>query len=106
VLTPNPQLSWVNTIVGTLPPAMVPKGNAEMHAIAVKVEARKEELETTVFRVGFLNDGPADVGVYAGYQGPDYKGSMSLSRSSMSRWLLQEADERRWIGGAPSLGNY
>jgi hypothetical protein len=31
---------------------------------------------------------------------------MSLSKPSMARLLLQGADERKWIGGAPKIGNY
>jgi hypothetical protein len=84
---------------------MVPQGNAEMNAIAVVVEAHKHEIETTVFRVGFLNDGPADTEVFAGMIGPDYKGSVNLSRASMSRWILKESDERKWISNVPSIGN-
>ena len=92
-------------MVFQIPGVMLPQANAEMLAIAAEVEAHKGDLETTVFRVGFLNDDTADKNVFAGLQGPDHKGALSLSRPSMSRWLLREADERKWIGGAPSLGN-
>lgn len=94
-----------STLISKIPLVMVPQGNAEMYAIATKLEAHKHELETTVFRVGFLNDGTADASVLAGLHGHGYEGSVHLSRASMSKWILREADERKWVGGAPNIGN-
>jgi hypothetical protein len=88
-----------------LPAFFIPQGNAEMMAIA-KAVAAEDELDWTIFRVPHLNEGNADLPVWAGLLGPDYKGSLELSRGSQARWLLQEIEERAWIKGAPSLGNY
>lgn len=76
-----------------------------MAAIA-KLVAAQDDLDWTVFRVPHLNDGSADLPVWAGLLGPEYKGSLELSRPSQARWLLKEIEERAWIKGAPSLGNY
>jgi len=86
-------------------PMFVPQGNAEMVAIATAVAA-EDELDWTIFRVPHLTEGSADLSVWAGLLGPDYKGSLDLSRASQARWLLQEINERAWIKGAPALGNY
>jgi len=88
-----------------MPPLLVPQGNAEMVAIA-KAVAAEEDLDWTIFRVPHLNEGNADLPVWAGLLGPEYKGSLELSRASQARWLLKEIDERAWIRGAPALGNY
>jgi len=87
-----------------MPPIFVPQGDAEMVAIAEAVAA-EDELDWTIFRVPHLTEGSADLPVYAGLLGPDYKGSLCLSRASQARWLLQEITERAWIKGAPMLGN-
>ena len=88
-----------------MPPLFVPQANAEMVAIAEAVSA-EEDLDWTIFRVPHLNEGNADLPVWAGLLGPDYKGSLELSRASQARWLLKEIDERAWIRAAPALGNY
>ena len=87
-----------------MPPLFVPQANAEMIAIAEAVAA-EEDLDWTIFRVPHLNEGNADFPVWAGLLGPDYKGSLELSRASQARWLLNEIDERAWIRAAPALGN-
>jgi hypothetical protein len=87
-----------------MPPLFVPQANAEMVAIAEAVAA-EEDLNWTIFRVPHLNEGNADFPVWAGLLGPDYKGSLELSRASQARWLLKEIDERAWIRAAPALGN-
>lgn len=88
-----------------IPPLMVPQGNAEMVAIAEAVAA-EDDLDWTIFRVPHLTEASADLPVYAGLLGPEYKGSLQLSRGSQARWILREIEERAWIKGAPALGNY
>ncbi|KAJ7275046.1 hypothetical protein C8J57DRAFT_1313493 [Mycena rebaudengoi] len=71
--------------------------------------SRKETLKCldwTIFRVPHLTTDAADLPVWAGLWGPEFKGSTSLSRESMSRWVLQEIEQRKWVKGAPALGNY
>ena len=91
---------------------MAPQGNAEMAKIAENVVAgasagRGEEgIEWTVFRVPHLTNNVPDRPVWAGFVGPDHKGSLELSRKSQARWLLREIEERQWVNKAPFLGNY
>lgn len=99
------QKSWTAWLIGFLPPLFVPQGNAEMVAIARNVAAQSD-LDWTVFRVPHLNNGPADRQLAAGLLGPEYKGTMELSRASMVRWVMGEIKNREWIKGAPALGNY
>lgn len=87
------------------PAATVPQGNAEMVAIA-KAIAAEDELDWTVFRVPHLTEGNADLPVWAGLLGPDFKGGLSISRASQARWILQEIEERAWVKGAPAIANY
>ena len=84
---------------------MTPQGNAEMVAIAEAVAAEKD-LDWTIFRVPHLTEASSDLPVYAGLLGPDYKGSLSLSRGSQARWILKEIEENVWVKQAPAIGNY
>lgn len=43
--------------------------------------------------------------VQAGYVGSG-KDKMILSRSSMCVWVLNEIEEKKWVGRAPALSNY
>lgn len=99
------QKPWMFWLTGLLPALLVPQGNAEMVAIARHVAAQSD-LDWTVFRVPYLNNGPADVPLAAGLLGPDYRGTTELSRASMARWVLEEIKQGEWIHGAPALGNY
>lgn len=83
---------------------MVPQGNAEMVTIAEVVAG--SDIDYTIFRVPHLTEDSADLPVYAGFLGPDYKGSTNLSRASQARWILREIEDRVWIRQAPALGNY
>ena len=74
-----------------LPHILLPQANAEMVAIA-KAVAAEDELDWTIFRVPYLNEGSADLPVWAGLLGPDYKGSLQLSRASQARWILKEIE--------------
>ncbi|KAI5360572.1 Putative NAD(P)-binding domain, NAD(P)-binding domain superfamily [Septoria linicola] len=60
-------------------------------------------LEWTVFRVPGLTNGHAGA-VRAGYVGVKGDG-MVLSRKSMAVWVLQEVDERKWVGKSPAISN-
>ncbi|CRG87023.1 hypothetical protein PISL3812_04037 [Talaromyces islandicus] len=98
--------TWKLSMYSILPKVMVPQGNAEMVKIAENVNELGEDLDWTIFRIPHLTDGPGDVSVWAGYAGPDHKGSLDLSRRSMGRWVIGEISERTWIKEAPFLGNY
>ena len=97
--------SWMFWLFGLMPPVFVPQGNAEMVAIARNVAAQSD-LDWTVFRVPHLNNGSADLPLAAGLLGPDYKGTMELSRASLAGWVLEEIEKGEWVKGAPALGNY
>jgi hypothetical protein len=97
--------SWTVWLLGCMPPIFVPQGNAEMVAIARNVAAQSD-FDWTVFRVPHLNNGPADLPLAAGLLGPDYRGTMELSRASLARWVMEEIRKGEWIKGAPALGNY
>ncbi|KAJ4286486.1 hypothetical protein N0V90_013186 [Kalmusia sp. IMI 367209] len=62
-----------------------------------------EELRWTLFRVGFLNNGPA-APVNATYPGSG-KDHLSISRDSIAEWLLKEAQEDKWVGKSPYICN-
>jgi len=70
-----------------------------------EVVSSDDELEWTAFRVPHLNDGPADLPVYAGLLGPEWKGTFELSRGSQARWILKEIEEGKWVRGAPTISN-
>jgi nucleoside-diphosphate-sugar epimerase len=99
------QKPWTFWLMGFMPALFVPQGNAEMVAIARSVAAQSD-LDWTLFRVPHLNNGPAGLPLAAGLLGPDYKGSLELSRPSMARWALEEIKKGEWTRGAPALGNY
>ena len=99
------QKSWTFWLLGFMPLLLVPQGNAEMVAIAKNVTAQSD-LDWTVFRIPHLNNGPADLPVAAGLLGPEYKGTMELSRASLARWVMEEISRGKWIKGAPAVGNY
>lgn len=88
-----------------MPPLMVPQADAEMVAIAKLVSA-EDNLDWTIFRVPHLTEASADLPVWAGLLGPNWKGTFNLSRASLARWLLREIEEGAWVKGAPALGNY
>ncbi|KAJ6571742.1 hypothetical protein B0H19DRAFT_1255679 [Mycena capillaripes] len=96
-------LKW--SLAGIMPKIIVPQGDAEMMAIAQAV-ADADDLDWTVFRVPHLTEEAADLPVAAGLLGPDFKGTLNLSRASMAVWILKEMEERRWVKKAPVLGNY
>lgn len=98
--------TWKLSIYSILPKIVVPQGNAEMVKIAETVNELGENLDWTIVRIPHLTDGPGDIPVWAGYAGPDHKGSLDLSRRSMGRWVIGEITEGKWINEAPFLGNY
>jgi len=83
---------------------LLPQGTAETVALS-KAIAAEDELDWTIFRLPRLTDGSADLPVWAGLLGPDFKGALEISRASLARWVLQEIEQRAWIKGAPVLGN-
>ncbi|OCF35084.1 hypothetical protein I316_03124 [Kwoniella heveanensis BCC8398] len=93
---------WFTTQI--FPPYLMPQGDAEMKAIAE--HSADDDFDYTIFRVPHLTNGPADLKVYAGFYGPDFKGSQSLSRASLARWAYQEVVNKQWIRQQPALGNY
>jgi hypothetical protein len=98
-------LPWKFWLTRLFPPLLVPQGHAEMKAIAINI-LTQSDFDWTIYRIPYLNNGSADLPVAAGLFGPDYKGSMSLSRASLARWLLQVIDKGEWIRGAPAVANY
>jgi len=106
--------SWKMSLYLMMPRIVVPQGNEEMRMIAKRVideagDADSDEgrsIEWTIFRVPHLTDQAADLPVWAGFVGPEHKGSLDLSRRSQARWLLKEIEERKWVRKAPFLGNY
>ncbi|KAJ6590556.1 hypothetical protein DFH09DRAFT_207462 [Mycena vulgaris] len=106
--SPDPTESFPTTtwaLYSIMPKIMVPQGNAEMVGIA-KAVAAVDDLDWTVFRVPHLTENAADLPVAAGNLGPDFKGTIHLSRASMAVWILKEMEERKWVKKAPVLGNY
>ncbi|VUC35620.1 unnamed protein product [Clonostachys rosea] len=97
--------TWKLQIYGLMPVIFAPQGNAEMVKIAEEVVAKGDSLDWTIFRIPHLTDESSDLPVWAGYAGPSHKGSLSLSRGSLARWVLTEIKERKWTKGAPFLGN-
>ncbi len=85
-----------------MPPLMTPAGSATMTAIAKLF--LDDDLDYTIFRVPFLTNGPA-AKVHAGYYGPEYQGSQSLSRLSIVNWVLEEIEANQWVKKEPALGN-
>jgi len=88
-----------------MPPIVVPQGCAEMKGIGKQVSGQ-EDLDWTVFRVPFLNDGGEELRIAAGVLGPENLGTKSLSRKSLAKWLLDELEERKYVHEMPVLGNY
>lgn len=107
------QMSWGWYFSHLLPVVFLPQGNAEMKGIAHAVMSnssgtlkQKDGLEATVFRVPFLTEGSGNLEVRAFVLGGEGSTeNKNLSRRSMARWLLQELEERKWVGGAPMLCN-
>jgi hypothetical protein len=96
-------LKW--SIYRFIQKVVLPEGNAEMVAIA-KAVSTADDLEWTVFRVPHLTQKEADLPVAAGLLGPDFKGTIHLSRASMAVWISKEIEERQWVKMAPMLANY
>ncbi|KAJ7512030.1 hypothetical protein B0H11DRAFT_2213832 [Mycena galericulata] len=96
-------LKW--SLYQLMPKAMAPQGNAEMVGIA-KAVAAADDLDWTVFRVPHLTNESADLPVVAGLLGPDFKGTLMLSRASIAVWILKEIEEREWVKKAPVIANY
>jgi len=61
------------------------------------------QIKWTLFRVGFLGNGPAKP-VVASYTGSG-KDGMMISRKSIAAWVLNELGESEFIGKTPSLCN-
>lgn len=65
--------------------------------------AEQSDLDWTIFRVPLLADGPL-APVHAGFLGDEHD-SLTLSRSSLARWCLDEILSPSWIRNAPKLSN-
>lgn len=76
-----------------------------MEKIAQQVSAQ-DDLDWTVFRIMFLNNGSADKPVRAQRTlTPTFAGGVNISRPSIARWVLGEIEKPQWIHQAPVLGN-
>lgn len=71
----------------------------------LREEEEEEEgrLEWTVFRVPGLTKAAAGP-VRAGFIGEKGDGLL-LSRKSLAVWVLQEVEERKWVGRCPALSD-
>ncbi|GIZ37444.1 hypothetical protein CKM354_000089000 [Cercospora kikuchii] len=65
---------------------------------------RGKEVEWTVFRVPGLRNGKQADAVRAGWVGEKGDGLL-LSRKSLAVWILQEVEERKWVGKSPALSD-
>lgn len=106
----NEALPWDFWMIMKMVPVVMPQGHREMYEIARRVIQEGENggwgLKWTVFRVPHLNDGPGDEKVSAGLFGHDFIGTRELSRKSLVRWVLKEAELGEWINQVPVVGNY
>lgn len=76
----------------------------EMIAIGDTVSAiPTDKLRWTLFRVGWLNNGPAQP-VNATYTGSG-EDSLGISRASIAQWLVDEIAEDKFVGKAPYICN-
>ncbi|WVF69048.1 hypothetical protein IAT40_003822 [Kwoniella sp. CBS 6097] len=102
---PGEKYNWAQWFTTQIfPPFIVPQGDAEMTAIGNV--CADEDFDYTIFRVPHLTNGAADLKVYAGFYGPEFKGTQQLSRASLARWTYQEIVNKQWIRQQPALGNY
>ena len=119
-------MKWKWWLYTWLPTVAVPEANAEMREIARVVsggalgagmtrkleEAAKRgggegEVQWTVFRVPGLVGGQTGGTelVRAGMFGEGFNAGLTLTRESLVRWVMEEVEERRWIGSWPMLAN-
>ncbi|WWC71164.1 uncharacterized protein I206_105117 [Kwoniella pini CBS 10737] len=102
---PGEEYTWIQYITTMIfPPVVVPQGSAEMDAIGAI--CADENFEYTIFRVPHLSTGTGEERVYAGFYGPDFKGSQQLTRESLVRWVYTEIVQGDWVRKQPALGNY
>lgn len=66
-------------------------------------DEEEDKLEWTVFRVPGLTKAAAGP-VRAGFIGERGDGLL-LSRKSLAVWVLQEVEERKWVGRCPALSD-
>lgn len=78
---------------------------SEMIGIGETVSAiSTDKLRWTLFRVGWLNNGPAQP-VNATYTGSG-EDSLGISRASIAEWLVEEIAAEKFVGKAPYICNY
>ncbi|KAF4555455.1 Hypothetical protein D9617_2g054150 [Elsinoe fawcettii] len=88
----------------TLIKTLVNAAYQEMVGIGQVVASQPvEKLQWTLFRVGWLNNGPAKP-VNATYTGSG-QDSMVISRASIVEWVLREATEKKFVGQRPYISN-
>lgn len=77
---------------------------AEMRGIGETITAiPTDTLRWTLFRVGWLNNGPAKP-VTATYTGSGQDG-LGISRASIAQWVIEEIDREQFVGKAPYICN-
>jgi hypothetical protein len=75
----------------------------EMIAIGETVSTTSEDIQWGLFRVGGLTNGD-EAPVEATHLGSGLDKTW-ISRSSVARWVLDEAIERKWVGKMPYICN-
>lgn len=76
----------------------------EMIAIGDTVSAiSTDTLRWTLFRVGWLNNGPAQP-VKATYTGSG-EDTLGISRASIAQWVVEEITAEKFVGKAPYICN-
>ncbi|ETN41515.1 uncharacterized protein HMPREF1541_03451 [Cyphellophora europaea CBS 101466] len=101
------KISWAWWAKIHIPRIMVPQGDAEMRDIAKAVlyaGAEDKDLDWTIYRVGYLGDANPDISIVVKETLLNFEGD-SVTRGSLSKWLLQEVEERKWLRKAPLVGN-
>jgi hypothetical protein len=79
-------------------------GWEEMVKIGQVVSATpKEQLRWTLFRVGFLKDGPSDE-IVISHPGSG-KDGLNINRAGIVSFVLREAEENQYVGKTPLLSN-
>lgn len=83
---------------------VAPRARTEMRGIAAQVVAQ-DDLDWTVFRVPIMSNGSAESPIHAGKMGEERCGWYTVTRASLSRWLISEIREPHFIRQCPAVCN-
>ncbi|OCK72913.1 hypothetical protein K432DRAFT_430834 [Lepidopterella palustris CBS 459.81] len=62
----------------------------------------ENQIDCAIFRLNMVKDGTQRDGAKAGYVGRDGH-KPQLERSQLAKWLLDEIEERKWVGKMPAI---